>query len=594
MRSLRVAIAWALLLCLPLGAAWACGDPPQPSTSPNVNDAALASPSDEAGNDASMVSIEAGTLAVDCSQYQALQDCTLKTTPAGNPDATGLDWNDPLDLQSALDLSACECDVWLAEGTYLPTRATQPDDLRTRSFQLQPDAHLLGGFAGTETTAEERDPEQHPTILSGDLGEPLLREDNAYHVVIGADGAELDGLTIRDGQADGFNDGQILGGGLFNVGAHMTLQRVHVTDNNAVTGAGIFNDAESSPTLYDCTIARNVADTGGGLYVGGASNARVERTRFTDNVAIFVGGAIAQGAGILEVSDSYFIGNRGDAGGAITLSGGTGQFARAWFEANWAGLFGGAVLVRDGASANLSSSVFFANHSVGHGGSVMVWTATLQLSGVTLVGNSAAFGGAMLIKDQSQVSVNDGLFWANSDVAREIFRMEGTGNALSIDNSLGQTPVDTNTADAGNATVDPLFLNLPTHTRFTEREGTPSELRVADSSDFSLGGHLELGDDGLLRTVTALDQQRVTFSPSLSVNTSRFLRIDSWSPDAPSLNVDLHLDAASPAIDRGSASAPELDFFGEARVDIPQVGSDCEDAACSPADLGGIETVQGP
>jgi hypothetical protein len=128
-------------------------------------------------------------------------------------------------------------------------------------------------------------------------------------------------------------------------------------------------------------------------------------------------------------------------------------------------------------------------------------------------------------------------------------------------------------------------------TRYTERRGMPSELRVANSSEFAVGDRIELGDDGVERTVTVVGEQTVTFAPALSVNTPRFLRIDSWAADAPSLNLDLHLSPASPAIDRGSAAAPALDFYGQARVDIPDVGNECGDAGCDAADLGGIETL---
>jgi hypothetical protein len=502
-----------------------------------------------------------------------------------------MSWDDPVDLQTALDLASCGCEVWLAAGIYLPTRALQSEDPRTRSFFLQAQARVLGGFAGNETLAEQRDPAQHVTILSGDLGEPTVRDDNAYHVVVGAQGALLDGLTLRDGQADGFNDGELVGGGLFNIDASVTLRGVHVIDNAAVTGAGIYNDSTSHPTLQDCVIARNVADTGGGLFMAGTSNAHVERTVFSQNVAIFIGGGIAQGAGRLEVTDSRFVSNRGDFGGAVALSGGSSLIERSWFEGNWAGLFGGAAMVRDGASANFVSSVLFANSSVGHGASFVVWTATLQLSGVTVAGGYAAFGGILLNKDQSQITINDSLLWANTDDDQELFRSEGLGNTLSFENSLVQTNTGLGTLDAGSAESDPLLLNIPLRTRFTEREGTPSELRVANLSEFAVGDRLELGDDGVERTVTEVTDQRLVFAPALATNTARFLRIDVWPLAAPSLNVDLHLDPASPAIDQGSDLAPLLDVYGQARIDVPGVGKDCQDAGCNAADLGGVETL---
>jgi hypothetical protein len=577
-----------LILLVPLVVAWACGnEPATPRPSPAAAiDAAVASPNlDASTNGADVTAPE-----VNCAPYQGLANCAVRTTPQATANASGLSWDDPVDLQTALDLASCGCEVWLAEGTYLPTRALESDDPRTRSFFLVAQAQVLGGFAGDETAAEQRDPAQHVTILSGDLGEPTLRDDNAYHVVVGAQEAVLDGLTIRDGQADGFNDGQLVGGGLLNIDASVTLRSVHVIDNAAVTGAGIFNDPTSHPQLQDCVIARNVADTGGGLYMGGTSNAHVTRTVFLENVAIFIGGGIAHGVGRLEVADSRFVSNRGDFGGAIAVSGGSALVERSWFEGNWAGLFGGAAIVRDGASASFASSVLFANSSVGHGANFVVWTATLQLSGVTVAGGHAAFGGILLTKDQSQIAINDSLLWANSDDDQELFRSEGLGNTLTIENSLVQANTGLGTPDAAGAESDPLLLNAPLRTRFTERAGSPTELRVADLSEFAVGDRLELGDDGVERTVTEVTDQRVVFEPALATNTARFLRIDSWPLTAPSLDADLHLDLTSPAIDRASDLAPLLDVYGQARSDIPGVGNDCQDAGCNAADLGGIET----
>jgi hypothetical protein len=237
------------------------------------------------------------------------------------------------------------------------------------------------------------------------------------------------------------------------------------------------------------------------------------------------------------------------------------------------------------------SSVLSANSSVGHGASFVVWTATLQLSGVTVAGGYAAFGGILLNKDQSQITINDSLLWANTDDDQELFRSEGLGNTLSFENSLVQTNTGLGTLDAGSAESDPLLLNIPLRTRFTEREGTPSELRVANLSEFAVGDRLELGDDGVERTVTEVTDQRLVFAPALATNTARFLRIDVWPLAAPSLNVDLHLDPASPAIDQGSDLAPLLDVYGQARIDVPGVGKDCQDAGCNAADLGGVETL---
>jgi hypothetical protein len=67
---------------------------------------------------------------------------------------------------------------------------------------------VFGGFAGGETARDMRDVVANVAILSGDLlGNDTAgwgnRGDNAYHVVVGADNARLDGFLIHGGEAGG-------------------------------------------------------------------------------------------------------------------------------------------------------------------------------------------------------------------------------------------------------------------------------------------------------------------------------------------------------------------------------------------------------
>ena len=119
----------------------------------------------------------------------------------------GLSWaNAMTSLDEALDsansgftLSVIE--VWVAEGTYQPVAQDSP-------FVVQRNIHVYGGFDGTETALDQRDPDAHPTILDGDLNgddngnlainEPT-RQDNAFCLVY-MDGtfSRIDGLIIQN------------------------------------------------------------------------------------------------------------------------------------------------------------------------------------------------------------------------------------------------------------------------------------------------------------------------------------------------------------------------------------------------------------
>jgi hypothetical protein len=532
--------------------------------------------SDAADGDASTPPFSLGLSppAVDCAPYAAAPACALHVAPGAGPGGDGLTWATAFsDVQDALDRAPCGCAVWIAAGTYLPTRSLDPPgaapDARNRSFVLWPGAHVLGGFAGDEADASAR-ALGHETILSADLGVTSTRDDNAYHVVIGADGAELDGLTLRDAEAiDGLAGGQGVGAGLFVFSASMTLRNVVVSDNDAESGAGVFADERSRVHVVGCTFARDSSNDGGALVVLG-DIATVESSLFEDDVGVFSGPAITTFAGTLTVTDSRFLRNRGDSGGAVTVSGGDATFERCWFEGNEAGSFGGAMLVRFGAAGHVSSSVLVANGSVGFGGALAVWTASLDVEASTIVDDTAAFGGAVLVKDGSQFRLDDSVVWRSLDDEGHAFDLDGAASTLDVTTSdVPPEVVATASFDA-----DPLLGNIPLTTRFAEEAGDVGDLPVANADKvFASGDRIELGDDGVERMATSVAGDEVSFTPPLADAAPRFLRVDLWAPDAPSLTLDLGPRAGSPLVDAASAAAPALDVFGHARNGQPDIGA---------------------
>jgi hypothetical protein len=91
---------------------------------------------------------------------------------------------------------------------------------------------IYGGFAGTETTLDERQlSAATKTVLSGDIGTENNAADNCYHVVIGAVISSvhttiLDGFTVTGGNADGG-------------GTSVTVNGKNVIRNN---GGGIYTN----------------------------------------------------------------------------------------------------------------------------------------------------------------------------------------------------------------------------------------------------------------------------------------------------------------------------------------------------------------
>ena len=142
-----------------------------------------------------------GNASTDCNENGIPDECEIGRTAIIYLDQsatganTGLNWEDALtDWESAYCFTQIDggiAEIWVARGIYTPAPY---DGSREASFPLANGVAIRGGFAGTETSPEERDLSNpaNRTILSGDLwgdDQPGFgnRTDNSYHVVRGDD-----------------------------------------------------------------------------------------------------------------------------------------------------------------------------------------------------------------------------------------------------------------------------------------------------------------------------------------------------------------------------------------------------------------------
>jgi predicted outer membrane repeat protein len=236
----------------------------------------------------------------------------------------------------------------VAQGVYKPAATIDP----SISFDLPNGVALYGGFAGIETTLDQRDWRANLTILSGDIDNNDIAPSgvvtntanivgaNSYHVVAGrgiTNSTVLDGFTITAGQAngsfpedsgagfycDGAGDGNecsptlanitfvgnwagLYAGAMFNNGtvggnSSPNLTNIIFAGNTAGFGGAMFNDGavdgNSSPTLINVVFSGNVASGNGGAMLndgwrGGSSNPTFINVTFSGNTAASHGGAI--------------------------------------------------------------------------------------------------------------------------------------------------------------------------------------------------------------------------------------------------------------------------------------------------------------
>ena len=205
---------------------------------------------------------------------------------------TGWTWEDAYtDLKDALNAATPGSEIWVAAGTYRPDGGT---DDRAVSFELPGGVAVYGGFAGGETSLDQRDLSADLTILSGDIGIPGDISDNSYHVVRISDAgatAVLDGFVITAGNATGTNPADV-GGGLYNTGDAI-LRNCTFRSNRAVrSGGAISNQTGPSLTLLNCEFSDNHATVRGGGVQSYQSSLTAVNCTFAYNTAGGEGGGV--------------------------------------------------------------------------------------------------------------------------------------------------------------------------------------------------------------------------------------------------------------------------------------------------------------
>ena len=136
----------------------------------------------------------------------------LYAAPTATGSADCSSWANACTLQTALTNATSGDQIWVQQGVH------RPGSNQTDTFTLKDGVAVYGGFAGTETSLNQRDWQTNVTVLSGDINQDDITDANgvvtstaniagvnAYHVVTGGgtnNTAVLDGFTITAGNAN--------------------------------------------------------------------------------------------------------------------------------------------------------------------------------------------------------------------------------------------------------------------------------------------------------------------------------------------------------------------------------------------------------
>ena len=300
----------------------------------------------------------------------------------------------------------------------------------------------------------------------------------------------ISGLTITGSDARSFSNG-FLGGGVYNQG-RLALDDVVITGNSAIRGGGIYNSPSGSLTVSRSTLSGNFGVEGAGAYSYHGSltisdsvisgNGRIVGHDFSHDTTS--GGGVEAYGGSLVVESTLITGNTANGGGGILASNLTAlTLADCTISDNVAVFFGGGVELQNThteatvttckitgntsgqggglfvslrppgrlelSDSTISGNVASADREVQfgytafpkQGGSVCVYSGTVELDDVAITGNAATLGADLYNKGTA--TVTDGSVSENTPPTRE----GGVANhgTLTVDG----TSVRDNTATTG-------------------------------------------------------------------------------------------------------------------------------------------------
>ncbi len=216
---------------------------------------------------------------------------TIIYVKAGS-DGSGLSWDDALgEINQAVTLASTtgnRHDIWVAKGTYLG------DTSLVSAISLSAGVSLYGGFAGTESSLDERNPKTNVTIIDGKYKRRCIIQNYDFADSLAV---VVDGFTIQNGSLSN------------NSGVNAKTKK-NTTFNNCVfrnARAGNESVYAEKSTFVNCKFTENAIQD---LEIYGGiidSCSFVDNTTTQSNKVIYLSGTKMMNSQICGVSNDYGI-----------------------------------------------------------------------------------------------------------------------------------------------------------------------------------------------------------------------------------------------------------------------------------------------
>ena len=268
-------------------------------------------------------------------------------------------------------------------------------------------------------------------------GGGICAEDNSTVTVVGG--------KISSNTSTGVEQTISGGGGLYTNNSTVTLDKVTITGNKAITdsrndGGGILA-AGSNLTITGSTITENTApDCGGGLFLS-HTNANITGSTIEGNQATY-------GAGV-------YLNDSPDTAEADCTGSHTHNITDTNINRNTASILGGGMYVGLKSNVTLTGSTLDGNATTdktgGQGGAIVAYGAgDITLDSTTVMNNNAGVGGGLFslgiaVSDTHITLRNNTKFTGNTAASGAgIYLMRSSGNNILLE--LSDSAIDNNTA----------------------------------------------------------------------------------------------------------------------------------------------------
>jgi parallel beta-helix repeat protein len=257
------------------------------------------------------------------------------------------------------------------------------------------------------------------------------------------DSVITDSLIQHNLTTDGYGGGIAWRGG-FDTSIQAAFNNI-ITENEAISGAGIYCESHSAPLIEGNTITKNIAsDQGGGILCDQWSYPTISDNLISGNQAADRGGGIA----------TYL------AGPAIISN---------TIHRNYAEITGGGIFC-ESANPLIMNNIITDNDSIVNGGGISCKLTKPYIINNTLVGNqSESAGGGIYCSYGSELGISNTILWCNTAWSGAELYVEGAvfSSECSITHSDiagGQAGVHVDPGctlhwGEGMIDVDPLFVD---------------------------------------------------------------------------------------------------------------------------------------